>query len=99
MTDVSRLEVLSLLHAHFDSLETDDRQVDGTLIRYQVLEETVRCGDYAWHGIVAISREPRRWAYVHEDIAVELQAIREKTGVNIFLTAEEPAEREPAIAA
>jgi hypothetical protein len=99
MTEVSQLEVLSLLHHYFDTLETDDRQAEDAPVHYKLQEETVRRGDYAWHGIVSISRAPRRWAYVHEDIAVVLQEIREKTGVNIFLTAEEPAEQPTATAA
>lgn len=99
MTEISRPEALALLHSTFDNLETDDRQPNAPPIRYRLMEETVRRTDYAWHGTLALSREPRRWAYVHEDIAIALQEIREKTGVNAFLTAEEPAELEPAIAA
>ena len=99
MTEIYQPDVLALLHSYFDKLETDDRQMDATPIRYRILEDSVRRGDYAWHGTLALSREPRRWAYVHEDIAIALQEIREKTGVNVFLTAEEPAELEPAIAA
>ncbi|WP_395146015.1 hypothetical protein [Armatimonas sp.] len=99
MTEVSRPELLTLLHSYFDALETDDRQPNALPIRYRVIEETVRLGDYAWHGTLSLSREPRRWAYVHEDIGVALQEIREKTGVNVFLNAEEPAEMESAIAA
>jgi hypothetical protein len=92
MMEISKHEVQNLLHTYLDTMETDDRQKDAQPIHYVLQEDSIRREEHAWHGQVILSRAPRRWAYVHEDIAIILQEIREKAKVNIFLEALEPTE-------
>jgi hypothetical protein len=86
----TRQEVILLLHQHLDDVEIDDNSGDGSTIRILLREESVYRGEHAWRVWVRPSREPRRWEYIHEKLAIIAVTIAEETGHNLVIHCDDP---------
>lgn len=86
----TRLEVIKLLHKHLDCLEIDDNSADRSTVQLLLKEESVHKGEYAWQVWVYPSREPRRWEYLYEEMAIIAENIAEETGHNLTIRCDDP---------
>jgi hypothetical protein len=86
----TRGDVIKILHQHLDDVEIDDRSENGSTVRILLREESVYRGEHAWRVWVCPSREPRRWEYIHEELAAIAETIAEATGYNTVIRCDDP---------
>lgn len=90
----TREQALSLLQKRIDGVRVDDRlrsangDYPGDIV-LMVIPESVRRGEGEWKATVRLSRPPRRWSYVDEELAVIGGAIRWEEGLDVFFTTED----------
>lgn len=89
MPEATTQEVIDIVHENIDAVEVADKTPNAP-IRFHVLNDSVKRGPYSWYVRVRPSREPRRWAYLYDELAEIAVAIGEKTGLNIVFTADDP---------
>ena len=90
MLEKTNEEIAGLVHAALDTVEVDDRSPNAAPIRVFVQDNDIARSDYSWRVAVRPSREPRRWSYLYEELALASENIAEKTGVDVVFTALEP---------
>ena len=88
-----------MAHAALDNVEVDDRMPDAPPIRVAVQDDNVERSTYAWRVAVLPSREPRRWSYLREELAIAAGDIEETTGVNIIFWSLDPVSEPTAATA
>ena len=90
----TREEALNLVQKRIDGVRVDDRlrsaggDYAGDIV-LTVIPESVRRGEGEWKATVRLSRPPRRWSYVDEELAVIGGAIRWEEGLDVFFTTED----------
>ena len=90
MQEATTQEVIDIVHENLDAVEVADKTTNAP-IRFSVPNDSVKRGEYSLQVRVRPSREPRRWAYLYDELAEIAVAIGEKTGLNIVFTADDPA--------
>lgn len=98
MPEKTTEEIMDLVHAELDTVEVDDKQPNAAPIRVFVQDNDVAKSPYSWRVSVRPSREPRRWSYLYEELAIASENIADKTGVNVVFTALDPATSESIVA-
>lgn len=103
MTNMTRQDVLQVLHQHIDGVEIDDCLPNGQPIHLTIDEAYVELTPYSWRVPVRPSREPLWWDCIYLRNAEIAEDIAEETGLNIIFSTWDPlpetAEAETAVAA
>lgn len=89
MTEMTREEVLETLQKYLKDVRVNDLQSGAPEITFTVGVSSLHKSEFAWRVQLYPSREPRRWSYVYEELAVLEETIAEETGLNLFITVED----------
>jgi hypothetical protein len=90
-TTFTAKEVLITLQKYLADVWVDDKTLDALPIRFHVVENSLHKSEFAWRVRLSPSREPRRWTYVYEELALLEEKIAEEAGVNLFITTSDSA--------
>jgi hypothetical protein len=86
MTEMNRTEVLTTLQKYLADVRVNDLTSGAPEIVFAIDEPSLHPSEFAWRVQLLPSREPRRWSYVYEEIAILEETIAEETGLNLFIT-------------
>ena len=89
MTEMTHEEVLATLQKYLKDIRVNDLQSGVPEIVFAVDASTLHKSEFSWRVALHPSREPRRWSYVYEELAILEETIAEETGLNLFFTVED----------